>query len=409
MFGGNCTGPCPDGFLKLIGITDMNNMVTPHDDAFDYEGYMVELEFFVTADRNFIGTCLEVGFCSYDCDDNVISNALGDRVAIPLSGVHYGPDYDLQECLEGKTDVYDAEQKIDFFPGWICVCPPPDDRGDINLNGIANEIGDAVLFTNYFMYGDVVWDATYFENQILATDINNDGWVLTAADLVYLIGIITGDLDPFPESGEGGRITPFVNSVDVMTDMRSDRAVVTMNSTEEIGAAFLVYNYSGTVGTPTLDESSPMKIRSRAHNGELRVLVYSFDRSTFNGAVNIPVDGELELIESSISDMSGSLLTVNATARSLPTTFSLDQNYPNPFNAGTVIRFALPDATDWNVNIYNVAGQLVRSFNGFSDAGYVSVNWDATNEAGADVASGVYFYRVSAADKTATKKMMLVK
>jgi hypothetical protein len=80
------------------------------------------------------------------------------------------------------------------------------------------------------------------------------------------------------------------------------------------------------------------------------------------------------------------------------------QNYPNPFNAGTAIRFALPEETDWNVRIYNVVGQLVEEFTGHSSAGYVTVRWDAANSA-----SGIYFYKLAAGNFTDTRKMILMK
>ena len=55
-------------------------------------------------------------------------------------------------------------------------------------------------YANYFIYGPSVWDPVYYETQIMASDINNDGTPLTVADLVYLICIISGEADPYPES-----------------------------------------------------------------------------------------------------------------------------------------------------------------------------------------------------------------
>jgi hypothetical protein len=88
----------------------------------------------------------------------------------------------------------------------------------------------------------------------------------------------------------------------------------------------------------------------------------------------------------------------------IPTEFALSQNYPNPFNPTTVIEMALPVASDWTLTIYNIAGQKVTGFNGYSEAGIHRISWDA-----AAMASGVYFYRFSAGDYTATKKMVLLK
>ncbi|MCP4597928.1 T9SS type A sorting domain-containing protein [Neptuniibacter sp.] len=88
----------------------------------------------------------------------------------------------------------------------------------------------------------------------------------------------------------------------------------------------------------------------------------------------------------------------------LPTEFSLSQNYPNPFNPSTSIELALPVASNYLLEIYNIAGQKVESFSGYSEAGIVNVIWEASN-----AASGVYFYKVSAGTFEATKKMVLIK
>ncbi len=107
--------------------------------------------------------------------------------------------------------------------------------------------------------------------------------------------------------------------------------------------------------------------------------------------------------------------TVDLVARSgngsvLPTAFGLDQNMPNPFNPTTQIAFALPAAAKVNLSIYNVLGQHVKTLvDSDMPAGYQTVTWDGTNEAGRTTASGVYFYKLTAGDFSATKKMLMLK
>ncbi len=80
-----------------------------------------------------------------------------------------------------------------------------------------------------------------------------------------------------------------------------------------------------------------------------------------------------------------------------PETFVLMQNYPNPFNPSTTIRYALPEAARVNLSIYNVLGQRVAELtNEVKNAGYHNVVWNGRNEAGSQVATGVYFYRIEA-------------
>ncbi len=94
----------------------------------------------------------------------------------------------------------------------------------------------------------------------------------------------------------------------------------------------------------------------------------------------------------------------------LPTEFALDQNHPNPFNPSTVIDFALPTASKVSVNIYNVLGQVVKTLvDKELTAGYWSVTWDGTDNAGNITTSGVYFYKIKAGSFQSTKKMMMLK
>jgi hypothetical protein len=96
---------------------------------------------------------------------------------------------------------------------------------------------------------------------------------------------------------------------------------------------------------------------------------------------------------------------VMAKASSLPETFELSQNYPNPFNPSTTISFYLPSASDVSLKVYNVLGQEVTTLvDGSLTAGQHEVRFDAGN-----IASGVYFYRISAGSFVETRKMLLTK
>ena len=171
------------------------------------------------------------------------------------------------------------------------------------------------------------------------------------------------------------------------------------------------------VGQPVLSAAaSGLTMKSKVENGELRVLVYAWDKGArvtagTNEIVTIPTtgDGTIELVDVQLSDASGGLLSSSAAKSIVPTEYALLQNYPNPFNAGTVIAFDLKMETDWNLAVYNIAGQTVRTFSGHDAVGQVHVTWDGTTETGSPVASGVYFYRLKADAFTATKKMTLLK
>lgn len=93
-----------------------------------------------------------------------------------------------------------------------------------------------------------------------------------------------------------------------------------------------------------------------------------------------------------------------------PGGFELEQNYPNPFNPGTAISFQLSAFSNVELKIYDIRGQLVRTLLSEAKApGRYTVQWDAADESGQKVASGVYYYRLSAGAFTETKKMVFLK
>ncbi|OQY27979.1 MAG: hypothetical protein B6244_08525, partial [Candidatus Cloacimonetes bacterium 4572_55] len=94
-----------------------------------------------------------------------------------------------------------------------------------------------------------------------------------------------------------------------------------------------------------------------------------------------------------------------------PKEFALHQNYPNPFNPWTAIRFELPIPGKVTLQVYNAAGQLVRTLTDREDyeAGRHTARWMGKNDNGQAISSGVYFYRLKAGKFEATRKMVLIR
>ena len=110
-----------------------------------------------------------------------------------------------------------------------------------------------------------------------------------------------------------------------------------------------------------------------------------------------------------VTDANGASATMQI--QTLPAVFALANNYPNPFNPVTTIHYALPEATDVKLTVYNVVGQPVRTLVAeHQNAGRYVVEWDATNDSGHSLSSGMYFYRLQAGGEFhAVKKMLLLK
>ncbi len=90
---------------------------------------------------------------------------------------------------------------------------------------------------------------------------------------------------------------------------------------------------------------------------------------------------------------------------SIPKSISLGKAYPNPFNPSTAMDLNLSDASFVSMQVVNVKGQIVSTLvDGYMDAGYHSITWDAQN-----MTSGMYFVKVEANGELITQKLMLVK
>ena len=115
------------------------------------------------------------------------------------------------------------------------------------------------------------------------------------------------------------------------------------------------------------------------------------------------------------TSLKGILFLEQLLAVLLPKETVLLPNYPNPFNPETWIPYHLATDADVTLTIYDMNGQVVRQFVlGHQAAGRYqnrsrAVHWDGRNEFGEQVASGVYFYDLSAGDFSAMRKMVILK
>lgn len=94
----------------------------------------------------------------------------------------------------------------------------------------------------------------------------------------------------------------------------------------------------------------------------------------------------------------------------IPKEYCLFQNYPNPFNPETTIRFQLPKKENIKIVIYNQRGQKIRTLvDKMMQPGYFKIIWDAKDDRGNKVSSGVYIYQMHAGRYQTKKKMLLLK
>jgi len=432
---GNCGNACPSGLLRVVGMAEINNGPY-HPTCFgapdlSYPYSLFCLKFLVTNDYTLECNVIPIRFFWFDCGDNTLSSKDGDTLYVAKKVFDKGggpqslPEDTVTKTFSFGTYIYNditdfstpfpkysgVEQNCLDTVGWICieedtlgncidsvpkaplsyinffnggidiVCVVDlDDRGDINLNGQKNEIADAVMFTNYFIYGLGIFHLNQ-PAQIAATDVNADGLTLSVADLVYQIRVIIGDALPYP------KLAP------VAANYTVDHGIISVDA--EMGAAYVVVE--GDATPSLLADQMDIKYNYDAEQNVTRVLVYSLKGNGFSGEF-LNANGTVVSLE--LGSYEGAVVK----ATNIPADFALNQNYPNPFNPTTTISFNLPISSDYTLTMYNVTGQQVAEFTGTHEAGTVSIEWNAS-----DMASGVYFYKLNAGDFSATKKMVLLK
>jgi hypothetical protein len=384
----NFDGP---GTIRVVFINDLNNQ-TPVEDicGINPQDWLFRMKFLLSPAFQY-----PTNFCSAICfmydgpgEDNYDYNTVSDKEGyyiwindgcdVPPDSSEYGTMLLTMEC--GNIKFLDVHNVL---------------VGDLNLNGRANEVGDVVLLANHLI--DPV-GFPFTLRQMYASDVNGDGLQATIADLIFMIEGLSGKVAPLDVVATIAMPADAYGNVDI-----------TVSSQASVGGALVSINHTGVeLGVPTVDG---MNIDYRDNGDVMTVLVYKGTTSLNPGTnvlFTVPVlsEGAISFGDVSVSDNRGAMLKGNVSYEAaLPTEFAVSQNYPNPFNAKTSFKLELPVSSDVAINIYNVAGQLVKAINLPNlDAGVHSVVWDAS-----DVASGVYFYRVTADNFNKTMKMTLLK
>jgi len=405
---GNCSS-CPSGLLRIVALAETNNGAY-HPDCYmkNLYGSLAKINFYISNNRTLECQYVPVKFFWLDCGDNSFASRDGDTLWISREvysvegNVMTNNNYDFptyfganNSCLVGGGPGKPAAIRcVDYTNGGIdIICADSIDAGgDINLNGIPNEISDAVLFSQYFIYGLSVFNINV-QGQIAASDVNGDGITLSVADLVYLIDAVSGD------NVAGAKPNP---SHQPQAELTVTDGVLSITKTDmPVGAIALLLEGKTN---PELDKNAAdMDLRYNFDGTNTHVLIFSLHgKADLKTGKVLKFNNEHSIKSIEVGSYNGYMM--NAKLNNIPKDFSLKQNYPNPFNPVTTIEFTLPVASEWNLVIYNILGQEVENWNKKSEAGYIKIEWDASK-----YASGVYFYRLMAGSFSDTKKMVLLK
>jgi photosystem II stability/assembly factor-like uncharacterized protein len=164
---------------------------------------------------------------------------------------------------------------------------------------------------------------------------------------------------------------------------------------------------SGSIGTPgvvrrSTDNGATWTTMTQTPTGSYQITHLDFYKSS-----NSLIYGSAVCSDGTVLKLIDSVLFVGIANNnnSVPSDYKLDQNYPNPFNPVTTINYSIPKSSEVKITVYDMLGHEVTTLvNEYKNAGNYSIVFDAER-----YASGVYYYRITAGDFTAAKKMTLIK
>ena len=305
----------------------------------------------------------------------------------------------------GGDGVVIARTQTLYTTGGVLVKKYQGLIGDINLNAVPFEIGDVVYFTNFFM-DPIKYPLTGARLQ--NSDVNQDGVPATLGDLIRLIQIFTG-------GGAKISVPSFENAISYEILASNGKSTYQLTTAAEFSAALFVLQVDSEktdqfVAAPAL---SGFEVVSHREGAYLRVLVH--DKSGHSMALEagdlFSLDGEITIISQQFVDQSGREMAVGLSRSAvLPESYELSQNYPNPFNPETLISFELPKSSHVTLEIINILGETVSTpVNETLSAGRHFVTFRGVGAGGAQLPSGIYFYRMRSEQFESTRKMVLLK
>jgi len=371
-------------------------------------------------------TAILSGDLSHDDDTNTL-NYYWEQIygpSVVIFSDQYIDNPEVFELVEGtykfKLTVDDGEHFSSDYV-YIFVSSSTDFPPNVSLNtsemndsyyfgtpiqiiASANDIDGTITLVEFYDFQTKIgeddsspysfqWDnATVGIHEITAHAIDNDG--LTSISEVYSIEVLEApDCTGGPDNGD---------YTYEFSDDLNNPTLTFIPSADHVGnpTCILYYSTSGTPPGYNVVPNIPFQIV--ASEGDIIQFYYTY---SYNGLESNTADNPHTY---EIGSCNSGQLTNEEDL--VPVIFSLYQNHPNPFNPVTTIRYDLPENSFVNITIYDMIGRIVRNLvSTQQDAGYKSIQWDATNNSGQPVSAGLYLYMIQAENFRQTKKMVLLK
>lgn len=236
-------------------------------------------------------------------------------------------------------------------------------------------------------------------NRLTSVDYGNGNVITYTYDAAgnSTTQIATGTAVAGPRLGTLPSVTdlPFTASTPTIQVTNTGQGTLTWTATVTAGGSWLTIT-SGASGTG---------------DGTVQLQVLANPGAARSGTVRVEAPGAIDPIQDIIFNQAYDPAISEVPTELVPDKFSLAQNTPNPFNPLTEIRFAIPEDSNVELAIYDLAGRQVRRLIDQQphSRGWYAVDWDGRNDLGRQVATGVYLYRIKAGTFVDTKRMTLMK
>lgn len=272
----------------------------------------------------------------------------------------------------------------------------PDLNAEILLNGLSFP---TPIFTPY-TFG-ITGNYTWVPGTYSVVKTGYASWIPDSITFVSITADYAVDFQGIPEDGTPVELSSFTATLTAETYVQ----LTWVSQSEAQMMGYLVYrNTTADQSTsvlidhpmvPATNTSSTQTYTAIDNDVTIGTTYYywleavDYTNSTYHGPVSVTVNGNVPPV--------------------LPEVTTMRNAYPNPFNTNgrTNIEVSLKGGENGTITIYNVLGQVVKTFN--VTEGNHTVNWNGRDSKGNNCGSGIYFYKLSTPSMNVTKKMVIVK
>ena len=317
---------------------------------------------------------------------------------------------------EGIIDVVDGGIEIESLL-----------YGDVSQNGNISGY-DASLVLKY-----LVGTETFNETQLVVAEVTQDG-TISALDATAIAQYAIEIIDALPVADTqnlAGSGTLFINETMFQPGELLEVPVMLTNGDNLLSFEIDLSYESEAITLESVvwsDLISHFTIEENYEAGSIKIaglgtepdgeegvfatislfIASSFTDESFDVTINKYRINESDPAEDVVVTFTNSALGIDENT--IPTVYALHQNYPNPFNPTTQVKYDLPETGSVQIMIYDLMGRKVRTLiNSEQNAGFKTLQWNATNDRNEPVSAGLYLYTIQAGEFRQTKKMVLLK